>query len=123
MDEIGYFRMGRVSVDALYPGEVGYVIANIRTTSDIKTGDTITTRVNGATEAIAGFKEVKPMVFSGIYPVDKADYEDLRSALEKLQLNDSSLSYEPETSAALGFGFRAGFWVFAHGNRAGAFIP
>jgi len=114
VDEIGYFRMGRVPVDALYPGEVGYVIANIRTTSDIKTGDTITTRLNGATEPIAGFKEVKPMVFSGIYPVDKADYEDLRSALEKLQLNDSSLSYEPETSAALGFGFRAGFLGLLH---------
>jgi GTP-binding protein LepA len=80
----------------------------------IKIGVTITYPSYGATEAIAGFKEIKPMVFSGIYPVDKADYEDLRSALEKLQLNDSSLSYEPETSAALGFGFRAGFLGLLH---------
>lgn len=114
VDEVGHFRMGRVPLDALHPGEVGYVIANIRTVSDIKTGDTITTRINGTNEAVAGFKEVKPMVFSGIYPVDKADYEDLRSALEKLRLNDSSLSYEPETSAALGFGFRAGFLGLLH---------
>lgn len=114
VDEIGHFRMGRVPLEVLSPGEVGYVIANIRTVSDIKTGDTITTRLNGTTEPVSGFKEVKPMVFSGIYPVDKADYEDLRSALEKLRLNDSSLSYEPETSAALGFGFRAGFLGLLH---------
>lgn len=114
VDEIGHFKMGRVPLEELLPGEVGYLIANIRTVSDIKTGDTVTTRLNGTTEAIAGFKEVKPMVFSGIYPVDKADYEDLRSALEKLRLNDSSLSYEPETSAALGFGFRAGFLGLLH---------
>jgi GTP-binding protein LepA len=113
-DEIGFFRMGRVPLDTLSTGEVGYVIANIRTVSDINTGDTITTRLNGATEAVAGYKEIKPMVFSGIYPVDKADYEDLRNSLEKLKLNDSSISYEPETSAALGFGFRAGFLGLLH---------
>jgi GTP-binding protein LepA len=113
-DEIGYFRMGRVPVDVLRTGEVGYVIANIRTVSDIKTGDTLTTRLNGASEPVEGYREVKPMVFSGIYPVDKADYEDLRGALEKLKLNDSSISYEPETSAALGFGFRAGFLGLLH---------
>lgn len=114
VDEIGFFRMGRVPLDELSTGEVGYAIANIRTLSDIKTGDTITTRLNGASEPVAGYQEVKPMVFSGIYPVDKADYEDLRSALEKLKLNDSSISYEPETSAALGFGFRAGFLGLLH---------
>jgi len=114
VDEIGYFKMGRVPADALNTGEVGYVIANIRTLSDIKTGDTITTRLNGTTEAVAGYREVKPMVFSGIYPIDKGDYEDLRTALEKLKLNDSSISYEPETSAALGFGFRAGFLGLLH---------
>jgi GTP-binding protein LepA len=114
VDETGFFRMGRVPTATLVNGEVGYVIANIRTVSDIKTGDTITTRLNGATEAVAGYKEIKPMVFSGIYPIDKAEYEDLRGALEKLKLNDSSISYEPETSAALGFGFRAGFLGLLH---------
>lgn len=114
VDEIGYFKMGRVPCDTLANGEVGYVIANIRTVSDINTGDTITTRLNGANEPVEGYREIKPMVFSGIYPVDKADYEDLRGALEKLKLNDSSISYEPETSAALGFGFRAGFLGLLH---------
>ncbi|MBN1603493.1 MAG: elongation factor 4 [Chitinispirillaceae bacterium] len=113
-DEIGFFRMGRVPVETLNSGEVGYVIANIRTVSDIKTGDTITTRLKGTNEAVEGYREIKPMVFSGIYPVDKVDYEDLRSSLEKLKLNDSSISYEPETSAALGFGFRAGFLGLLH---------
>lgn len=114
VDETGFFRMGRVPTPTLVNGEVGYVIANIRTVSDIKTGDTITTRLNGATSAVAGYKEIKPMVFSGIYPIDKGEYEDLRNALEKLKLNDSSISYEPETSAALGFGFRAGFLGLLH---------
>jgi len=114
VDEIGYFKMGRVPADVLVNGEVGYVIANIRTLTDIKNGDSITTRLNGATEPVEGYREIKPMVFSGLYPVDKADYENLRSALEKLQLNDSSITYEPETSAALGFGFRAGFLGLLH---------
>ena len=113
-DEPGFFRMGRVPAAEICAGEVGYVIANIKTISDINIGDTITTRLGGATEPIPGYKQVKPMVFSGIYPVDKADYEDLRSALEKLRLNDSSISYEPETSTALGFGFRAGFLGLLH---------
>ncbi|MCL2690532.1 MAG: translation elongation factor 4 [Chitinispirillia bacterium] len=113
-DEVGFFRMGRTPCQELNDGEVGYVIASIKTISDINIGDTITTRVNGATEAVPGYRKVKPMVFSGIYPVDKADYEDLRSALEKLQLNDSSISYQPETSTALGFGFRAGFLGLLH---------
>jgi GTP-binding protein LepA len=113
-DEIGFFRMGRMPLDKLSAGEVGYLIANIRTLSDIKIGDTVTSRLYGATEPVAGYREVKPMVFSGIYPIDKADYENLRSALEKLRLNDSSLTYEPETSSALGFGFRAGFLGLLH---------
>jgi GTP-binding protein LepA len=113
-DEIGFFRMGRVPLEELSAGEVGYLIANIRTLSDIKIGDTVTSRLNGANEPVAGYREVKPMVFSGIYPIDKADYENLRGALEKLRLNDSSLSYEPETSSALGFGFRAGFLGLLH---------
>ncbi len=114
IDEVGFFRMGRVPCSTLQAGEVGYVVASIKTISDIKTGDTITTKHNGTSEKITGYREVKPMVFSGIYPVDKADYEDLRSALDKLKLNDSSISYEPETSAALGFGFRAGFLGLLH---------
>ena len=114
VDEIGCFRMGRIPLETLEAGEVGYLIANIRTVSDIKIGDTVTTKTDGATEPVAGYREVKPMVFSGIYPVDKADYEDLRTALEKLKLNDSSISYEPETSSALGFGFRAGFLGLLH---------
>ena len=114
VDEVGFFRMGRVPSPTLLAGEVGYVIANIKTVSDISIGDTITTRIGGAGEPVPGYKKVKPMVFSGIYPVDKADYEDLRGALEKLRLNDSSITYEPETSTALGFGFRAGFLGLLH---------
>ena len=112
--EVGYFCMGRVPCDTLVCGDVGYVIANIKNVRDIKTGDTITTRSGGTDAPIEGYREVKPMVFSGIYPVDKGDYEDLRSALEKLQLNDASLSWEPESSSALGFGFRAGFLGLLH---------
>ena len=114
VDEVGFFRMGRVPLDALTAGEVGYMTANIRTLSDIRLGDTLTTRLNGATEPVPGYREIKPMVFSGIYPIDKADYENLRSALEKLRLNDSSISYEPENSSALGFGFRAGYLGLLH---------
>jgi GTP-binding protein LepA len=114
VDEVGFFRMGRVPLDALDAGEVGYMTANIRTLSDIRLGDTLTTRQNGATEPVPGYREIKPMVFSGIYPIDKADYENLRSALAKLQLNDSSISYVPETSSALGFGFRAGYLGLLH---------
>ena len=114
VQEVGIFRLGRVPTPTLTPGEVGYVIANVKTVSDIKIGDTITNRVNGIDAPVAGYKDVKPMVFSGIYPVDKDDYENLRSSLEKLKLNDSSLSYEPETSSALGFGFRAGFLGLLH---------
>jgi GTP-binding protein LepA len=114
VDEVGFFRMGRVPLDEISSGEVGYMTANIRTLSDIRIGDTLTTRRNGAAEPVPGYREIKPMVFSGVYPIDKADYENLRSALEKLRLNDSSLSYEPETSSALGFGFRAGYLGLLH---------
>ncbi|MFK7897993.1 MAG: translation elongation factor 4 [Myxococcota bacterium] len=102
------------SVDKLSVGEVGMVIAGLKTLSDIKIGDTITTMSKGATEPLEGFLDVKPMVFSGLYPVESDDYEDLKTALEKLELNDSSFTYEPETSAALGFGFRCGFLGFLH---------
>jgi GTP-binding protein LepA len=102
------------SVDALSAGEVGMVVAGVKTLSDVKIGDTITTAVKGASAPLPGFQEVKPMVFAGLYPVDAEDYEDLKVALEKLELNDSSFSHEAETSAALGFGFRCGFLGFLH---------
>ena len=102
------------SVQTLSAGEVGMVVAGVKTLSDIQIGDTITTASKGATEPLEGFQEVKPMVFTGLYPVESEDYEDLKVALEKLKLNDSSFSYEPETSAALGFGFRCGFLGFLH---------
>jgi GTP-binding protein LepA len=112
--EVGYFKMERVPVKTLRAGDVGYVIANVKTVSDIFIGDTITTKRNPSKVAIKGYKEVKPMVFSGLYPVDKTDYEDLRNALGKLKLNDSAISYVPENSEALGFGFRAGFLGLLH---------
>jgi GTP-binding protein LepA len=102
------------SVESLAAGEVGMVVAGVKTLSDVQIGDTITTVSKGATEPLEGFQEVKPMVFSGLYPVESEDYEDLKVALEKLKLNDSSFSYEAETSAALGFGFRCGFLGFLH---------
>jgi GTP-binding protein LepA len=102
------------SVQTLAAGEVGMVVAGVKTLSDVQIGDTITTASKGATEPLEGFQEVKPMVFTGLYPVESEDYEDLKVALEKLKLNDSSFSYEPETSAALGFGFRCGFLGFLH---------
>ncbi len=114
VDEVGYFKLGREKTAALRNGEVGYVIANIKTLSDINIGDTITTTRNPTSKPVPGYREVKPMVFSGLYPVEKGDYEDLRTALQKLKLNDDSLTYEPETSSALGFGFRAGFLGLLH---------
>lgn len=112
--EVGYFKMGRETQKQLHAGEVGYIIANIKNVADIKIGDTITLRNNPADGPIGGYREVKPMVFSGIYPIDKSDYENLRGALEKLQLNDAALTFVPESSAALGFGFRAGFLGLLH---------
>ncbi|MCX5738382.1 MAG: translation elongation factor 4 [Proteobacteria bacterium] len=102
------------SVPALETGEVGIVIAGIKTLDDVRIGDTITVALHSATEALPGFREVKPMVFAGLYPVDADEYGALKAALEKLRLNDASFRYEPETSAALGFGFRCGFLGFLH---------
>lgn len=113
-EDIGYLRMKYEPAKELKAGEVGYVIGSVKSLQDVRVGDTITTVNNAATEAIPGYQESKPMVFSGIYPTQAEDFEDLRSALEKLQLNDASLSYEPETSKALGFGFRAGFLGLLH---------
>ena len=113
--EVGYMRATSMEKAAeLTAGEVGYITASIKTVGDAHVGDTITTVQNPATEALPGYRKVNPMVFCGIYPADGADYEALRDALEKLQLNDASLSYEPETSGALGFGFRCGFLGLLH---------
>ncbi len=113
--ELGYMG-ARASVprNSLTPGEVGYVAASIKSITDTRVGDTVTTVDNPAPEPLAGYKAVNPMVFSGVYPSDGAKYQDLREALEKLQLNDASLSFEPETSLALGFGFRCGFLGLLH---------
>lgn len=96
--------------DGLYAGEVGYITGSIKTLADAKVGDTVTLTSNPAEEPLPGYREAQPMVFCGIYPVDGARYGDLKDALEKLQLNDAALSFDPETSVALGFGFRCGFW-------------
>jgi GTP-binding protein LepA len=101
-------------VESLGAGEVGLVIAGIKSLEDVQIGDTLTDSARPATAGLEGFRVVKPMVFAGLYPVDSEDYEDLKTALQKLRLNDSSLQYEPETSAALGFGFRCGFLGFLH---------
>jgi len=113
-EELGILRMGRQKVDTLTAGDVGYIIGSIKDIQDTRVGDTITLAHDPAEEPIPGFEEVKPMVFSGIYPTDTDDFEELRSALEKLQLNDASLTYEPESSSALGFGFRVGFLGLLH---------
>jgi GTP-binding protein LepA len=105
---------GLKSCGVLYAGDVGYITASIKTVADTKVGDTITSVANPTSKALDGFKEAQPMVFSGIYPSDGSRYGDLREALEKLQLNDAALSFEPETSAALGFGFRCGFLGLLH---------
>lgn len=113
-EEIGILRLKMEPVDTLSAGEVGYVIGSIKDVKDIQVGDTITTRIDGAKEAISGFREVKPMVFSGVYPANSDEFEELRSSLDKLQLNDAALTFEPETSLALGFGFRVGFLGLLH---------
>lgn len=113
-DEIGALRLKQFPKKTLQAGEVGYIISGIKSATEVKVGDTITTCENPATEAVKGFEEVKPMVFAGIYPVDTEDYEELRSSMEKLQLNDASLTFETESSAALGFGFRCGFLGMLH---------
>ncbi len=112
--EVGIFAPNSKAIDELNPGEVGYLIANIKKSSDIKVGDTITTQKNPLKEPLKGFKEVKPVVFAGIYPIDTTDFEGLREALSKLQLNDSALHIEQESSQALGFGFRCGFLGLLH---------
>lgn len=113
-DEIGVLKLKQVPRKTLSAGDVGYIISGIKQSAEVRVGDTITHVANPSKTSIEGFKEVKPMVFAGIYPVDADDYEDLRSSIEKLQLNDASLSFIPESSAALGFGFRCGFLGLLH---------
>ena len=108
-DEIGVLRMKQEPKQVLSAGDVGYIISGIKTSTEVRVGDTITHVNRPCQEAVAGFEEVKPMLFAGVYPVDADDYEELRASLEKLQLNDASLTFVPESSAALGFGFRCGF--------------
>ncbi|GGY84039.1 translation elongation factor 4 [Streptomyces nitrosporeus] len=112
--EIGVSSPEMTPADGIGVGEVGYIITGVKDVRQSKVGDTITSLSNGATEALGGYKDPKPMVFSGLYPLDGSDYPDLREALDKLQLNDAALVYEPETSAALGFGFRVGFLGLLH---------
>jgi GTP-binding protein LepA len=113
-DEVGVLKMDMVPCNTLSSGEVGYIISGIKNATEVKVGDTVTSVMNPCKEAIAGFQEVKPMVFAGLYPIDPNDYENLRASLEKLQLNDASLTFSPESSIALGFGFRCGFLGLLH---------
>lgn len=113
-DEVGSLGLDKVPRDVIECGDVGYLISGIKVAREVKVGDTITSLERPAKEAIQGFEEVKPMVFAGIYPVETSEFEDLREAMEKLQLNDAALVWEPETSAALGFGFRCGFLGMLH---------
>ncbi|MCB0346930.1 MAG: translation elongation factor 4 [Bdellovibrionales bacterium] len=112
--ELGKFKPAKVKVKQLGPGEVGYIAASIKDIADAKIGDTVTEARKGKVDPLPGFAEVKPMVFSGLYPEDSADYQDLRDALDKLKLNDASLTFQPETSQALGFGFRCGYLGLLH---------
>ena len=113
-DEIGILRLEKQPMDTISAGDVGYIISGIKSAKEVQVGDTLTQRDRPCPEAIQGFEDVKPMVFAGIYPVDTEDYEELRDSMDRLQLNDASLVFEPETSAALGFGFRCGFLGMLH---------
>ena len=113
-DEVGVLKMDMIPRASLSTGDVGYIISGIKDSKEVKVGDTITHVAKPCTKAIEGFQEVKPMVFAGVYPIDPSDYENLRASLEKLQLNDASLTFAPESSIALGFGFRCGFLGLLH---------
>ena len=112
--EVGILQLKQQPVKTIPTGSVGYMVAGIKEVADVKVGDTITLKSRPSESAVRGFQEVKPMVFAGIYPVDTSEFEELRDSLEKLKLNDASLVYQPETSAALGYGFRAGFLGMLH---------
>src|SRR5438067_8650238 len=112
--EVGIFTPKMLAQETLNPGDVGYFIANIKSTADVKIGDTITDQRHPAREPLIGFQEIHPMVFSGIYPINTGDFEHLKTAIGKLRLNDSAFVYQPESSVALGFGFRCGFLGLLH---------
>jgi GTP-binding protein LepA len=114
IDDLGFFRPAMIAVDRMDAGDVGYLITGIKDVTKLRVGDTVTSQTNPAAEALEGYREVRPMVFCGLFPIDTDRYEDLRDALEKLSLNDAALSWEPETSEALGFGFRCGFLGLLH---------
>jgi GTP-binding protein LepA len=114
IDDLGFFRPAMTAVAGMEAGDVGYLITGIKDVAKLRVGDTLTSPSNRAAEALEGYREVRPMVFCGLFPIDTDRYEDLRDALDKLALNDAALSYEPETSEALGFGFRAGFLGLLH---------
>jgi GTP-binding protein LepA len=114
IDDLGFFRPAMTAVERMDAGDVGYLITGIKDVTKLRVGDTLTSQANPATEALEGYREVRPMVFCGLFPIDTDRYEDLRDALEKLSLNDAALSWEPETSEALGFGFRCGFLGLLH---------
>jgi GTP-binding protein LepA len=114
VDEVGYLQLGQKPTDALEAGEVGYLVASLRSVSDTRVGDTVLDARDRAPDLLPGYREAKPMVFAGLYPTQSDQYESLRDALAKLKLNDASLQYEPETSTALGFGFRCGFLGLLH---------
>jgi GTP-binding protein LepA len=114
VEEVGILQLGRIEREALYAGEVGYVIAGVRTIEDARVGDTVVAAGKEVVEPLPGYRALKPMVFSGLYPVIADDYDDLRNALARLRLNDAALAFEPETSTALGFGFRCGFLGLLH---------
>ncbi len=114
IDDLGFFRPQMVAVDSMDAGEVGYLITGLKDVAKLRVGDTLTAKGNAATEALAGYREVQPVVFCGVFPLDSDRYDDLRDALTKLVLNDAALSWEPETSDALGFGFRCGFLGLLH---------
>jgi len=114
IDDIGFFTPGMISAPTLGPGEVGFLITGVKDVTKLRVGDTLTVKARPATEPLPGYREVKPMVFCGLFPIESDDYADLRDALEKLTLNDAALSWEPETSDALGFGFRCGFLGLLH---------
>ena len=114
IDEIGFFSPAMRPVEGISTGDVGYVISGLKDVSKLRVGDTLTSKARPASEALPGYREVQPMVFAGLYPIETDRYEDLRDALERLALNDAALSYEPETSQALGFGFRCGFLGLLH---------
>src|SRR5205823_7193191 len=112
--DLGQFRPAMTPCDALSAGQVGYLVAQIKTLGDVHIGDTVTDALRPAAEALPGYKEPKPMVFSGLYPVNNNDFETLRESLARLRLNDASFTYQPEVSEGLGFGFRCGFLGMLH---------